>query len=106
MNDLRLKFSDMLSIKEFHEHCDDEELEISIFTGYDKAIIGMAMQGPRQVVVYSLDLLVDVMMDINEWTEEEALEWYGFNMTGYHDGCPVVLHTGIYQTGVQRHGTG
>ena len=108
MNELTLTFTDTMSIPELHEHCKDEDLTVSIFAGgeLDSAIIGLALQGTHHVAVYSLDLLIQALMTHNEWSEEDALEWYGFNMTGHHEACPVVIHTGIYREEVTGHGTG
>jgi len=111
MSDLCIDLVEMLTLEEFHDSCDENGYEVSIFTDYDAAIIGMAQQGPKQVAVYSYDLLIQLLKDLNEWGDETATEWYAFNMTDYHDGCPVVLHTGIYReptttNGVNAHGTG
>lgn len=106
MADLELDMADMLSLEGMYKHCDDEELEVLTFTGNDDAIIGLGRISNKDVAIYSFDLLIKSLMTRNSWTEEEAMEWYGFNMYDTPPEGPVVMHIGVYQEGVERHGTG
>ena len=100
---------DHITIEQMHAHVDEEGLEVLTFEGYDAAIVGLASQGHRYVAVYDYDRLLETLMAVNEWSEEDAVEWYAFNMTGYTDGAPIVLHMQIVPSpgkGVTAHGTG
>ena len=37
-------------------------------------------------MVYDFDKCVDIFMDINDWTEEEAIDWVEFNVVGAYVG--------------------
>lgn len=100
---------DTISLPGMHAKCDEEELDMLTFEGMDEAIIGMATQGVFEVTVYDYDKLIALLMHTHEWSHEDALEWYLFNMTGYTNGCPVVMHTQVIPSngeGVNAHGTG
>lgn len=83
---------EQITLRGMHAHCDEQGLEVITYDGFDAAIIGLATQGHRDVAVYSYDKLIEVMMTANEWSAEDAEEWYSFNMTGYQDGAPIVMH--------------
>jgi hypothetical protein len=51
--------------------------------GFDEAIIGMAERinlGP--VVAYDVDKMIDIMVERDGMTHEEALEYFNFNILG------------------------
>jgi hypothetical protein len=51
--------------------------------GFDEAIIGMAERinlGP--VVAYDVDKMIDIMVERDGMTYEEALEYFNFNILG------------------------
>ena len=100
---------EQITIKQMHDHCDEQGLDVSIFDGLDAAIIGLASQGPKDVAVYSYDKLIGLLMETNEWSETDAVEWFEFNMTGYFDGAPIVMHMQVLPDAGERvnaHGTG
>ena len=57
----------------------------------DDAIIGMSHCGK---VVYSYTKLVTALQSINQWTEDESVEWVDFNIVGAHlgDYNPIILY--------------
>ena len=51
--------------------------------GFDEAILGMAERinfGP--VVAYDVDKMIDIMVERDGMTHEEALEYFNFNILG------------------------
>ena len=49
--------------------------------GLDEAILGTATRPDLpEILVYDYYKCVDIFMENNEWTEEEALEWMDFNV--------------------------
>ena len=55
--------------------------------GLDEALIGTAYRIDfGEVLVYDFDKCVDIFMDINDWTEEEAIDWVEYNVVGAYVG--------------------
>ena len=55
--------------------------------GLDEALIGTAYRiDLGEILVYDYDKCVEIFMDINDWTEEEAIEWVDFNVVGAYVG--------------------
>lgn len=49
----------------------------------DDAIVGIAVRcGQPALYVYDSQKCVEVLMRNNKWSEEEALEWFSFNIEG------------------------
>ena len=51
-------------------------------TGFDDAIIGRGERFHDTFVVYDLDKLLGILMERDGMTEEEAREFYEFNIVG------------------------
>ena len=47
--------------------------------GYDRSMKGIGYRNGTPVVVYSSDKCIQQLIDDNQWTEEEALEWFSYN---------------------------
>lgn len=63
--------------------------------GFDGAILGVAERcGSPQVVVYDYDKCVDILVARDGMTEDEAIEWMGFNVVGAYAGerTPWFMH--------------
>jgi hypothetical protein len=54
-----------------------------IADGYDEAIIG---QTTKELVVYNVAAIIDILMKRDGMTEEEALEFFEFNIDGSYMG--------------------
>jgi hypothetical protein len=52
--------------------------------GYDECIIGLTFRGDVPVVLYSSDKIVDKLT--NDMTEEEAWEFFDYNVVGTYAG--------------------
>ena len=62
--------------------------------GLDEALIGTAFRiDLGEILVYDYDKCVDIFMDINGWTEDEAIEWVDFNVVGAYvgEGTPIFV---------------
>jgi hypothetical protein len=96
-----------ITIEQLHQYCDDNDLEVVTLDGFDKALIGLATQAHRDVSVYSYERIIELLMD--DMSEEDAEEWFQFNMTGYVDGAPIIVHMEVSPPvgkGVEGNGTG
>lgn len=61
----------------------DMNPEAIIYDGYDDAIIGMGSRinlGP--VVAYDVDKIIDILVNRDGMTYEEAMEYFDFNIIG------------------------
>ena len=71
-----------------------EDSEALLCDGFDDAIIGVAERinlGP--VVAYDVDKIVKILIKRDGMTEEEALEYYYYNVQGawMGEGTPVFI---------------
>lgn len=64
-----------------------------IIDDLDNALIGIDEVKYR--AVYSVEMIIDELIKINNWDEETALEWYGFNISTTYMGefTPILVHT-------------
>lgn len=60
--------------------------------GMDKALIGITHKG---VAVYDVNKCINVLIESNQWTEEEACEWMDFNVVDAYVGeqTPIYIHS-------------
>ncbi len=47
--------------------------------GYDRAMKGIAYRDGRAVVLYSSDKCIEQLMEDNDWSSEDALDWFCYN---------------------------
>lgn len=61
-----------------------------IADGYDDAIIGQTTKG---LVVYNIATIIELLMERDGMTEEEALEFFDFNIDGSYmgDQTPIFI---------------
>lgn len=61
--------------------------------GFDEAIIGTGTQFTRNVIIYSYEKCVDILMERDEMSCEEAIEWMEVNVCGAYLGedTPIFL---------------
>lgn len=67
--------------------------EAVLFDGLDEAIVGVASQYPQpSLVVYDRELVVAALV-AQGMTDDEAWDWYGFNIADLYagPGTPLVL---------------
>ena len=57
------------------------------------AVIGVSDDGSR--FIYDYDLIIQCLQTEEGMTEEDALEWYSYNIERsfpYYQPCPIVVH--------------
>ena len=72
-----------------------DEPEILFADGYDKAILGTTWDGERTRVVYKVEEILNILMERDEMTYDEAAEYFDFNIAGSNMGVytPLYLET-------------
>tara|TARA_Y100000361_G_scaffold121557_1_gene113528 strand:- start:656 stop:988 length:333 start_codon:yes stop_codon:yes gene_type:complete len=72
-----------------------DEPEMLFADGYDEAIAGTIWDGERTRVVYSVEKILNILMEKDEMTYDEASEYFDFNIAGSHMGVytPLYLET-------------
>ena len=73
----------------------DDEPEILFADGYDEAIAGTIWDGERTRVVYKVEDILNILMERDEMTYDEASEFFDINLAGSHMGVytPLYLET-------------
>lgn len=61
--------------------------------GFDEAIIGMECTGEIPRVVYSTKLMIHILINRDGMTEDEAIEFFDFNVIGSYlgEGTPLYV---------------
>jgi hypothetical protein len=73
----------------------DKEANLMIADGLDAAIAGVGRRcGQPDLVVYHVEKVIDILMERDGMTNEEAWEFFNFNIEGAWMGelTPVWLH--------------
>lgn len=67
------------------------DIQLVTVDGYDDAILGIDSKSYR--VIYDADEMVDILMETEDLTEEEALEYLDYNVfnTWLGDQTPIYL---------------
>lgn len=63
--------------------------------GFDEAIIGsITSYGRSETVLYSTKKIIEIMMERDGMTAEDAMEFFNFNILGSYngDGVPAFLN--------------
>jgi|TARA_A100001391_G_scaffold165099_1_gene124943 hypothetical protein len=70
--------------------------------GYEKAFIGTTISafGRKQVALYDYDKCIMVLMNDNNWDEEEAIEWFNFNTIGSWVGEDTPIFVNMHKLDV------
>ena len=64
--------------------------------GFEKAIIGLGSSvGRSDVLVYDTQQIMDILVDRDGMTDEEAREYFEFNILGSYngEGMPIFVDT-------------
>ena len=59
-----------------------EDEEVWVADGLGDALLGYGQQGQQTVAVYDYEKCVEIFMERDGMTEEEAIEWIDFNVMG------------------------
>lgn len=91
LNQLQINLMDR---KEFNELMVEENPSALFADGFDNAIIGhtQRMNHPP-LVAYSVDIMIDIMIERDNMTFEEALEFFDFNIgpAWLGEGTPMFI---------------
>jgi len=73
----------------------DDEPDILFADGYDKAIAGVIWDGERTRVVYETEGILNILMERDNMSYDEASEFFDFNVAGSYMGVytPLYLET-------------
>lgn len=73
----------------------DDELDPNTLyaNGFEDALIGLGWQHMKLLAVYDYAKCVEILMERDEMTHEEAIEWMEYNVVGAYVGeyTPVFL---------------
>ena len=47
--------------------------------GYDRSMKGIAYRDGRAVVLYSSDMCIEQLLEDQDWSHEDALDWFCYN---------------------------
>jgi len=65
----------------------DKEEECPVFAnGFEDALIGIGRQFNKEIAVYDYVLCVNILMQRNKMTSEEAIEFMEYNVVGAYVG--------------------
>lgn len=77
-----------------------EDEGLLLADGYEPAFLGIAVSaGRKPVAVYDIDQCIDVLMDRDGMTYEEAEEFFSFNTLGAYVGEQTPLYINRRQHG-------
>lgn len=64
--------------------------------GFDEAIIGIGRQFNKNLVIYDEDKCIQILMERDGMSEEEAIEFFEFNVVGAYVGeyTPIYVRLG------------
>ena len=70
--------------------------------GYENAFIGKTISafGRKQVALYDYDKCIMILMNDNDWNEEEAIEWFNFNTIGSWVGEDTPIFVNVHKLDV------
>ena len=70
--------------------------------GYEKAFIGTTISafGRKQVALYDYDKCIMILMNDNNWDEDEAIEWFNFNTIGSWVGEDTPIFVNMHKLDV------
>ena len=60
------------------------EEQFTIADGFDEAVIGVDVSNER--IIYSVKRVIDILMDRDGMDEQEAIDWYEYNMQSTYVG--------------------
>jgi hypothetical protein len=70
--------------------------ETLVADGFDEAIIGIGRQFNKNLVIYDEDKCIQILMERDGMTDEEAIEFFEFNVVGAYVGeyTPIYVRLG------------
>lgn len=74
------------------ELSDVTEQPIIVMDGFDAAIVGVTEIHHTPVVVYSYQMMIDVLMVRDQMSEDDAAEYIDYNCFQSGPGYPLIIH--------------
>lgn len=68
------------------ELCDEIGEEILLADGFEEAFLGIAWQFTKPMALYDRQKCIDILMKRDGMTDEEATEYFDFNVAGAYVG--------------------
>ena len=76
-----------MGVKDRVQFIKDNFPDVLIADGFDKAIVGVVERyGMNAVVLYNKNKCINIMIKRDGMTEEEAIDFYYYNVVGSHVG--------------------
>ena len=83
----RKQGEEIMNVKDKLQFINEGYPDVLIADGFDKAIMGIVERsGMNPVVLYNKNKCIDIMIKRDKMTEEEAIEFYYYNVVGSHVG--------------------
>jgi len=75
------------------------EDQTMLANGFEEAIIGLDTSQEVFRVVYDIDTIIQILMERDEMTEEDALEHFSYNIQGAYvgEGTPIYVYGGGHE---------
>lgn len=82
-----------MNVKEYLEEYYPDEEDLIMLCGLDEAFIGVGYMFHTPYTCYDKQKIINVLMDRNCMTEEEAEEYFAFNIADLYAGekTPIIL---------------
>jgi hypothetical protein len=82
---------------EVDQFAEETGVELLLADGFDDAIVGIGRQCNRYFVVYDVDRVIQILVDRDDATIDDALEFFEFNVVGAWVGehTPCFLTTSL-----------
>jgi len=75
-----------MSIEEIKHYITQHNDEALFADGFEDALIGVGVIFNRSLATYDMRKCIDILMKRDGMTEEEAVEYFDFNVTGSYVG--------------------
>ena len=75
-----------MSIEEIKHYITQHNDEALFADGFDEALIGIGVIFNRSLATYDMRKCIDILIKRDGMTEEEAVEYFEFNVTGSYVG--------------------
>lgn len=67
--------------------------------GFEKAVVGFQWEGDVARVVYDKKIMLNILVDDEDMTIEDAIEYLEYNVFGAYvgEGTPIYIESGNYE---------
>jgi len=88
-----------MNMKETQQVMKDSKDQTMFANEFDEAIIGLDTSAEIFRVVYDIDKIIEILMERDEMTEEDALEHFSYNIQGSYvgKGTPIYVNGGGHE---------